>query len=100
MSKSSIIVCLVAVLCSSASFADMIPMRDFIQLKRGMSEAEVLYRVGGYDHETISSDYHHQVIRKTWFYIPENKSSNNWITEIVFDSRGIVQQLERYKVNR
>ena len=82
------------------AWADMIPMRDFIQLKRGMSEAEVLYRVGGFDHESVITDYHHNVVKKTWSYIPDYQGSNGWITEIVFDRHGLVQSLERYRVRK
>ena len=97
MSKSiyALFVCCVV---STPVLSDMIPMKDFIQLKRGMTEAEVLYRVGTYDHETIASNYHDHIIRKTWFYIPEQKGSGDWITEIVFDSRGVIRELDRYRV--
>ena len=77
------------------SHADMIPMRDFIRLKNGMSEAEVLYRVGAPDHESLFLDYHHNVLHKVWYYIPAGTASNAWITEITFDHAGVVQSLER-----
>ncbi|MBI2994928.1 MAG: hypothetical protein HYY48_12250 [Gammaproteobacteria bacterium] len=72
-------------------------MRDYIRLDRGMSEAEVLYRVGPYDHQSISSDHYHNIIRKTWYYIPERRNSDSWITEIEFDHGGIIQSLRRYR---
>jgi len=87
-------------LLPAISFADMIPMRDYIQLRRGMSEAEVLYRVGKFYHESIASDYHHNITRKIWYYIPKKSTSKNWITEIEFDSRGLIQQLERYRISK
>ena len=50
--------------------ADAIAMRDYITLRTGMSEAEVLYKFGPSDHETIRSDRLDFVLSKTWFYIP------------------------------
>jgi hypothetical protein len=82
------------------AYADMIPMRDFNLLSRGMSEAEVLFRVGPYDHETRYTDYDHSVVRKIWYYIPARATSNAWITEIEFDQNGVVQSLNRYRARR
>jgi hypothetical protein len=85
-------------LCAvAAASADMIPMRDYTLLSRGMSEAEVLFRVGPYDHESRYTDYDHNVIRKIWYYIPHRKTSDSWITEIEFDQDGVVQSLVRYR---
>jgi len=83
-----------------AASADMIAMRDYNLLSRGMSEAEVLYRVGPYDHETRYTDYHHNIVRKVWHYIPERATSSAWITEIEFDQSGLVQSLVRYRARK
>jgi hypothetical protein len=80
--------------------ADMIDMRDYTLLRRGMTEAEVLYRVGPYDHQSVFTDYHHSVVRKVWYYIPRHDDSDGWITEIEFDQHGIVQSLERYRARK
>lgn len=96
--KILIFIILLSGICSV--YADMIPMRDFIQLKRGMSEAEVLYRVGPYDHETVRFDYYNNIQKKTWYYIPIRNTSNSWITEITFNGSGIIQSLERYRVTK
>lgn len=85
---------------SMSGRADMISMRDYSLLTRGMSEAEILYRIGPYDHQSVYTDYHHNVIRKIWYYIPERKSSDAWITEIEFDQGGIVQSLQRYRARK
>jgi outer membrane protein assembly factor BamE (lipoprotein component of BamABCDE complex) len=92
------VICFIA-LCSGIARADSIPMTDFIQLKTGMTEAEVLYRVGVYDHETVATDYFHNVIQKTWYYIPAHseRSNSHWITEIVFDGTGRMISIDRYK---
>ncbi|MGH8245878.1 MAG: hypothetical protein ACREUU_05540 [Gammaproteobacteria bacterium] len=80
--------------------ADMIRMRDYNLLTRGMTEAEVLYRVGGYDHESVYTDYHHNIMRKVWYYIPDRHRSDAWITEIEFDHNGVVQSLQRYRARK
>jgi hypothetical protein len=77
--------------------ADAIALQDFIYLQRGMTEAEVLYRVGPYDYESVYTDGYHNVIRKVWHYIPQGGGPNRWITEIEFDRSGRVSNLERYK---
>jgi len=87
-------------LLSTGSRADMILMRDFIQLTKGMTEAEVLYRIGPFDHESVYTDHHHTIIRKTWYYIPERHSSSSWITEIKFNRLGHIQSMERYRARR
>ena len=80
--------------------ADMIPMRDFILLEQGMSEAEVLYRIGPYDYETVNTDHHHNIVDKIWYYIPADRGSDKWITEIIIDRNGRIKAMERYRVNR
>ncbi|MCG8325846.1 MAG: hypothetical protein MI673_10030 [Thiotrichales bacterium] len=86
-------------LTGTTVYADSIPMGEFIRLKTGMSEAEVLYRVGLYDHESIATDYFHNIIQKTWYYIPARSELSNaqWITEIVFDGAGRIITIDRYK---
>lgn len=75
--------------------AGAVDLRDFGLLRRGMSEAEVLYRLGPYDHETVHHDHHHHVVRRTWYYIPDGSYSGDWITTIHFDASGRVRSLER-----
>lgn len=76
--------------------AGEVDMRDYIMLEEGMTEAEVLYRLGPYDYETVYSDYYHIPIRKRWAYMPAY-GKRGWITEITFDHRGRIQQIERYR---
>jgi outer membrane protein assembly factor BamE (lipoprotein component of BamABCDE complex) len=89
---------LLVLLYGSVASADAIDMRDYIKLRKGMSEAEVLYRLGAPDHEIAKSDHHHNILRKTWFFIPPQKSTGKWITEIEFDSNGRIINLERNRV--
>ncbi len=83
--------------CSSVQ-ADEVDMRDYFKVRNGMSEAEVLYMLGPYDHETIKSDGYDYVFERTWFYIPFKKGSGKWITEIQFNSKGEVKKTDRYRV--
>ena len=83
---------------SSALIADAIEMRDYITIRTGMSEAEILYKFGPSDHETIRSDRLDFVLSKTWFYIPIRSSNDKWITGIKFDSNGKLIKLDRYSV--
>lgn len=87
-------------LFSTSIKADMIAMRDFIQLKRGMSEAEVLYRVGRYDYQSVRTDYHHNIVEKRWYYIPAKEGSNKWITEIVINNFGEIKSMDRYRARK
>lgn len=89
---------LLALLYGSVASADEIDMRDYIKLSKGMSEAEVLYRLGPPDHETVKSDYHQNVLRKSWFFIPLPQNTGKWITEIEFDSNGRIINLDRNRV--
>lgn len=84
---------------NTASLADAIAMKDFRMLRRGMNEADILYRVGAYDHETGATDYYQNIINKTWYYIPapHQFSSQKWITEISFDRHGLVKNIDRYR---
>ncbi len=93
-----LILLLLVLLYGSLASADAIDMRDYILLKKGMTEAEILYRIGPYDHETIKSDRYNYIFRKTWFYIPAQKSTNKWITELKFDSNGVLISRDRYRV--
>lgn len=95
---NKLILLLLGLFYGSVTSAEAIDMRDYIRLRNGMSEAEVLYRLGPYDHETVRMDRYDYVLEKTWFYIPGSNSSNKWITEIRFDSKGHVVDLDRYKV--
>ena len=89
-----------AVCHSNLTFADMIPMRDFIQLRRGMTEAEVLYRVGRFDYESVRTDFHRNVVEKRWYYIPHQNGSNKWITEIVINHFGKIKSMDRYRARK
>lgn len=89
---------LLLMLHGSLASADAVDMRDYNLLTIGMTEAEVLYRIGPFDHETIRSDQYNSILSKTWFYIPDKKSTDSWISEFRFDSRGRLISRDRYRV--
>jgi len=92
------ILLILASLYSFTISADGIDMRDYITLRSGMTEAEVLYKFGPSDHETIRSDRLDFILSRTWFYIPDRSSNDKWITEIKFDSNGRLIKRDRYRV--
>ncbi len=82
-------------ICSAALPAAEVDMRDYNLLRRGMNEAEILYRIGPPDHETVYNDYYGRILRKVWYYIPERQGSRKWLSSITFDAHGIVTELRR-----
>lgn len=89
---------LLVLLYGTEASADEIDMRDYILLKNGMTEAEVLYRIGPSDHETIRGDRYNYILSKTWFYIPAQNSTDKWISELKFDANGVLISRDRYRV--
>lgn len=89
---------LLFVLYGPLASAEAIDMRDYIILKNKITEAEVLYRFGAPDHETINSDHRNFIQSKTWFYIPAKSGSNKWITEFKFNGNGKLISKDRYRI--
>lgn len=75
--------------------ADTMPMRDYHLLDIGMSQAEVLYRVGPPDRESVFEGGYHGTTKVIWYYIPNHPGG--WITEVIFDSHGEIKDTKRYK---
>jgi hypothetical protein len=93
------LVSLTLILLTGAAKAAEVDFRDYIRLDEGMTEAEVLYRLGPCDYETVIDNYafgfHHLPLRKRWAYLPP-RGQSGWITEITFNGAGRVSSLERY----
>ncbi|NIR58431.1 MAG: hypothetical protein GWO02_02370 [Gammaproteobacteria bacterium] len=83
-------------LVAGGAGAGAIPFDEYKLLREGMSEGEILRRVGPPDHERVVYQDHgiHRVI---WYYIPDGRYSGDWSTEIHFDAHGRVIELERRK---
>lgn len=88
-----LLVIAVLLLLSAQAQAKAIPFEDFIFLERGMSEGEILLRVGPPDHEVIINNIF--VYRKIWYYIPDGNYSGDRLTEIRFGPFGRVISIER-----
>ncbi|MDN5882960.1 MAG: hypothetical protein L0H37_11385, partial [Nitrosospira sp.] len=86
-----LLVTLLSALAWLPSASAAMDMRDYNLLDIGMSLAEVEVRVGPPDRETVYG-YGDKII---WYYLPD--SQNGWITEIIFNSGGRVNNLKRYK---
>lgn len=91
------ILLLLVLLYGPLASAEAIDMRDYILLKNEITEAEVLYKFGEPDHESVNSDYHHYIISKTWSYIPKQNDFNKWITEFRFNGNGKLVSKDRYR---
>lgn len=85
--------------CVLPVLAESVAMRDYNLLSRGMNEAEVLHRLGPYDHETVAYGHYDRIVARTWYYLPapHEVSNRQWITEIRFNGNGEVTRLDRYK---
>ena len=86
-------VTLITLLWTLALQAGAVSLRDYGRLRLGMSEAEVLTRIGEPDRERIiNNDFTYQMI---WYYIPDGSYSGAWTTTIFFDANGRIKKLER-----
>ena len=94
--KKTILLLSVLLYCHYAS-ADAVDIKDFLILKNHASEAEVLFKLGPPDHETINDDCYNNVLNKTWFYIPARKGTNKWISEFRFNGNGRLISKDRYR---
>ncbi len=77
--------------------AGPVKMRDYALLRSGMSEAEVIYRLGPCDHEVVYQDPRNYLLRKVCYYLPGPRPSGGWITEVRYDHGGQVTALARYR---
>lgn len=72
-----------------------IPFHKFRLLQEGMSEGEVIMRVGPPDRETLINNQFQY--KKIWYYIPDGSYSGDWLTTITIDANGRVIEIEREK---
>lgn len=86
-------IALLVLLLSGQAAADAIAFREFRLLKAGMSEVEVLSRVGEPDRERVIDN--HFMYRMIWYYVPDGDYSGDWSTTITFDANGRVVSIRR-----
>ena len=91
-----ILLCL-GLLYGTLASADAIDMQDYNLLRNGMTEAEVLLRIGPSDHEIVRGNRDNFISSKTWFYIPKQGSRNKWISELRFNADGVLISRDRYR---
>lgn len=89
-----------ALLCVAAlpAPAATLDFKVFIQLQRGMNEAQVLYLAGKPDLASVQSPLWGG--RRTWHYIPSDTDGEPWITTLHFSEIGILTRIDRNKVIR
>jgi len=73
--------------------ADPVDFSDYRMLKRGMSEAQILSRIGEPDRETVIDNA--LSYKKIWYYLPDGSYSWQFITIITIDANGRVSRIER-----
>jgi hypothetical protein len=102
-------------LSTSTVQARELDMREYITLRTGMNQAEVLYRLGPPDFQNTCYDcggfivnnafgpyfpYGYSPVQplapmEVWYYIPNEYSPRGWISEVIFDRTGRVFRLRR-----
>jgi hypothetical protein len=96
MKKGSLftITCLIAVLVFPVA-AGQVDLREFGLIQRGMSEAEVLVRLGPPDHESFEGFSPNDLLIKSYFYFSEPGRYQNITTVIKFKGGRVVHK-ERF----
>jgi hypothetical protein len=75
--------------------ADQVDLLDFGMIQRGMSEAEVLVRLGPPDHESLEGFSTSNLLIKSYFYFSEPGRYQNITTVIKFKGGRVVMK-ERF----
>jgi hypothetical protein len=85
--------CLIAMLVSQVA-AGQVDLLDYGLIQRGMSEAEVLVRLGAPDHESFEGFSPNRLLLKSYFYFSEPGRYQN-ITTVIRFKGGKVNHKER-----
>ncbi len=88
------ITCLIAMLASPVA-AGQVDLREFGLIQRGMSEAEVLVRLGPPDHESFEGFSPNNLLIKSFFYFSEPGRYQNITTVIKFKGGRVIRK-ERF----
>jgi hypothetical protein len=86
--------CLIGMLASPVA-AGQVDLREFGLIQRGMSEAEVLVRLGPPDHESFEGVSSNDLLIKSYFYFSEPGRYQNITTVIKFKGGRVVHK-ERF----
>ena len=87
---------LVAILASPIS-AGQVDLREFGMIERGMSEAEVLVRLGPPDHESFEGYSRHKLLIKSYFYFSEPGRHQDITTVIKFEGGRVIRKERIYR---
>lgn len=90
------IICLIAVLVSPVS-AGQVDLLDFGLIQRGMSEAEVLVRLGPPDLESFEGFSPNNLLIKSYSYFSEPGRSQDITTVITFKGGRVVRKERIYR---
>ncbi len=92
MKKISVltIACIFAMLASPVA-AGQVDLREFGLIQRGMSEAEVLVRLGPPDHESFEGFTSNNRLLKSYFYFSEPDRHQDITTVIKFKGGRVVR---------
>jgi len=85
------IACIVAMLASPAA-AGQVDLREFGLIQRGMSEAEVLVRLGPPDHESFEGFTPNSLLLKSYFYFSELDRHQDITTVIRFKGGRVIRK--------
>jgi hypothetical protein len=91
-----IIICLTLMLASSIA-AGQVDLVDFGLIKRGMSEAEVLVRLGPPDYESFEGFSPNNLLIKSYFYFSEPGRYQDITTVIRFKGGRVVRTERLYR---
>ncbi len=96
MSYLLAIVSLIAILISPVS-AGQVDLREFGLIKVGMSEAEVLVRLGPPDHESFEGFSATNLLIKSYFYFSESGRHQDITTLIRFKGGRVIHKERIYR---
>jgi hypothetical protein len=93
------VIWIVSIATVSAVGAVQIDLLDFARIDLGMSEAEVLVRLGPPDHESFEGYAPNRSLRKSFFYFSEPERYQNITTVIEFQGGRVIRKDRIYRQN-
>jgi hypothetical protein len=88
--------CLIGMLVSQVT-AGQVDLLDYGLIQRGMSEAEVLVRLGAPDHESLEGFSPNKLLLKSYFYFSEPGRYQNITTVIRFKGGKVIHKERIYR---
>jgi len=88
--------CLIVMLVSQVA-AGQVDLLDYGLIQRGMSEAEVLVRLGAPDHESLEGFSLNKLLLKSYFYFSEPDRHQDITTVIRFKGGRVIRTERIYR---